>query len=104
MRGIQRKFWRILTAQVAVLLLLIQSAIGIAACPHRYADVDPFGIGVVCSVHDSGGSANNGNTPANDPSLNCPLCMAYCHAATILACLAESVGDFRLWQAAKAMI
>lgn len=85
MGGVRHNLWRTLVTRVAILLLAVQSTIGVAACPHRYACTDVFGMGILCSVYSPATSTDGNSAPARDPSLDCPICMAFCHAATILA-------------------
>lgn len=88
MGSVRQSFWRSLTAQVAVLLLALQSTLGVAACPHRYAFLDPFASGVLCAVNAPVASTSQG-TPAQSPAQNalddCAFCAAFCHAAVVLA-------------------
>lgn len=94
MGAIRQSFWWNWTAQAAVLLLALQFTLGMA-CPHRHAFLDPFSSGFLCAVNApvEDGTAPP-QTPAHDPSANCPICKVFCHAAVVLVTeLAVSAPD-----------
>lgn len=81
--------WRVFVAQAVTLLLVLQTTLGIAACPNRFASADSW-ASLLCATQPVAATANDDTAPAqqpaNDPARDCPICQSFlCHAAVILA-------------------